>query len=148
MSRVWDRSQPLGAFVLLNPSTATALVSDQTMSNCNNLAIHWGWGGFYIVNLYAYRATDPAELKRQRDPVGVDNDRELLKVTRRAAFVVLAWGNGHRKRARDVLCLLSGLQLYCIRRNAGGGFLHPARINAANYPRPTPVQGVVAAGKA
>ena len=76
LSRTWDRSKPVGLFVLLNPSKATALVSDQTMGNCNNLAVHWGWGGFHIVNLYAFRATDPLELEHQRDPVGPDNDRD------------------------------------------------------------------------
>jgi len=137
LSRSWDSAQPVGLFVLLNPSTATALVSDQTMGNCNNLAVNWGWGGFHIVNLYAYRATDPLELKRQRDPVGPDNDRELLKYAKKAACVVLAWGNGHRKRGEEVLRLLQGQRLFCIRHNAGGGFLHPARINAQEYPRPT-----------
>lgn len=140
LSRVWDRSKPVGAFVLLNPSKATALVSDQTMGNCNNLAVHWGWGGFHIVNLYAYRATDPRELRRQRDPVGPENDRELLRFARKAACLVLAWGNGHKQRGADVLRLLQGRELYCIRRNAGGGFQHPARINAEDYPRPVPVE--------
>jgi hypothetical protein len=129
--------------VLLNPSKATALMSDQTMCNCNNLAVHWDWGGFHIVNLYAYRATDPVELKRQRDPVGPVNDRELVRFAKKAACVVLAWGNGHRKRGEDVLRLLHGRKLHCIRRNAGGGFLHPARINAEDYPCPTPVQPTV-----
>jgi len=139
LSRIWEPSNPIGAFVLLNPSRATALISDQTVGNCNNLAVLWGWGGFHIVNLYAYRATRPADLARQGDPVGPRNNREILKVAEKSACVVVAWGNGHRRRAAEVLRLLEGCKLYCIGKNAGGGYLHPARITAAAYPRPVPI---------
>lgn len=139
LSRVWDSSRPVGTFVLLNPSRAAALTSDQTMVNCNNLAVQWGWGGFYLVNLFAFRATDPKQLELQQDPVGPRNDREILSTVSRSAYVVLAWGNGHRKRTAEVHELLKKNNLHCIRKNAVGGYLHPARIKVEDYPHPIPV---------
>jgi hypothetical protein len=41
-----------------------------------------------MLNLFAYRATDPRVLRTVADPVGPDNDRHLLEVCRRAALVV------------------------------------------------------------
>jgi hypothetical protein len=136
LSRIWDRRKGAGLFVLLNPSTATAHFSDQTMGNCNNLAVHWGWGGFYIGNLYAFRATNPQELHAQDDPVGPLNDAVLRRLARRAECVVLAWGNGHRARAATVKRLLGDYTLFCLRENRGGGYQHPARIRAEDYPAP------------
>jgi Protein of unknown function (DUF1643) len=45
-----------------------------------------------MLNLFAYRATDPHVLKSVADPVGPDNDRHLLEVCRQAALVVCCWG--------------------------------------------------------
>src|SRR5438270_2376466 len=33
----------------------------------------WGFGGVEVVNLFAYRTTDPGELRRVADPVGAEN---------------------------------------------------------------------------
>lgn len=61
--RVWDHSKPLVLFVMHNPSKADADIDDPTITRCINFAKSWGYGGFYVGNLSAYRATDPKELK-------------------------------------------------------------------------------------
>ena len=58
LKRVWDKEKEIGVFIALNPSKATELKSDQTMCNINNLALQWGWGGFYILNLFACNFTN------------------------------------------------------------------------------------------
>jgi hypothetical protein len=44
------------------------------------------------VNLFALRATNPADLRKHRSPVGPANDAAIAAQARRAAFHVAAWG--------------------------------------------------------
>ena len=136
LSRSWDNEKPIGCFICINPSKATALYSDQTMGNCNNLAAKWGWGGFYIVNLFAYMATDQSDMKKQKNKEGDRNNDAIEYITRKSDCIVLAWGNDYKTRAKEILKLLSGNKLYCINKNKGGGFLHPNRIKYEDYPKP------------
>lgn len=135
LSRIWDADTPIGMFVCMNPSKATAHYSDQTMGNCQNLAVHWGWGGFYIVNLYAYMVTDPKQLKGHK---GVDaiNDQAILDVAAEVHHIVLAWGNGNIARGRQVKKMLAKYPLNCIEKNLGGGYLHPSRVTYLDHPNP------------
>ena len=133
LRRSWDSNKREGVFICMNPSIATSVMCDLTMCNCNNLAIQWGWGGFYIVNLYAYRATDPKVLKRQDKPIGDLNNATIKYVCAKASMIVLAWGNGNKKRAEEVLLLLTDRKLYCIDINKGGGYRHPSRIKTKDY---------------
>lgn len=52
LKRIWCEDKPVAAFLCDNPSKADHIRSDQTMSNCNNLAVQWWWGGFWLLNLY------------------------------------------------------------------------------------------------
>jgi len=132
---MWDTNAPTGMFVCLNPSKATALYSDQTMGNCQNLAVQWGWGGFYIVNLYAYMVTDPKQLKGHKgtDPI---NDQAILDVATEVDHIVLAWGNGNKTRANQVKKALTSYPLKCIQKNLGDGYLHPSRISYQDHVNP------------
>ena len=101
--RRWDGARPVVAFVMLNPSTADARRDDPTIRRCIGFAKSWGFGGMEVVNLFAYRTTDPGELRRVTDPVGADNDRHIRRAIARADLVVLAWGA--RTRSRRLLSL-------------------------------------------
>jgi hypothetical protein len=90
--RRWDDTRPVVAFVMLNPSTADARREDPTIRRCIGFARAWGFGGVEVVNLFAFRATDPRSLRRVRDPVGPLNARYVRAATRRSALVVAAWG--------------------------------------------------------
>lgn len=139
LSRIWNERKDIGAFVCINPSKATSLMSDTTLSNCNNLAVQWGWGGFYIVNLFAYMATNQTDMNSQADPTGPNNNQAILDISGIANHVVLAWGNDYKSRSAEVLSLLSGKKLYCINKNSGGGYLHPSRIKPENYVEPVAI---------
>lgn len=136
INRIWDEDKKIGVFVCLNPSRATSLKSDITLSNCNNLAIQWGWGGFYIVNLFAYRATDQSEIKPEEYFVGPKNNEAIKYITEVADQVVIAWGSSHKKRANEVLESLKGKQLYCLEQNKSEGYRHPGRIKVEDYLEP------------
>jgi hypothetical protein len=124
--RRWDGSLPVVAFVMLNPSTADASQDDPTIRRCIGFARSWGFGGVEIVNLFAYRATDPRELRRMRHPVGPRNDRAIAAATSRAAVTVVAWGAGRPpERTARVARLLRGRDVRQLRLTKEGHPAHP-----------------------
>ena len=76
LGRRWGAS-PTVAFVLLNPSTADDERDDPTVRRCVDFARRLGFGGLEVVNLYAYVATDPDDLRRAGHPVGPENDQHI-----------------------------------------------------------------------
>ena len=92
LTRVWDETAPKLLFIMLNPSTATELKNDPTIERCERRARALGYGGFRACNLFAYRATDPKDLKRAKEPIGPDNLAILTKSARLADTILCAWG--------------------------------------------------------
>lgn len=92
LTRIWDREKPRVCFVMLNPSTADAKQDDPTIRRCIGFAKQWGFGSLEVVNLFAFRATDPKALMFAVDPVGPMNDVWLGFGTGRSECVVAAWG--------------------------------------------------------
>jgi hypothetical protein len=106
--RTWCLNSPMICFIMLNPSTADAFKTDPTIARCISFAKRWEFGSIHIVNLFAYRATQPDKLAATRRPVGTLNDEFVAESVRSSAKVMLAWGNHGqlRNRCTDVLDLL------------------------------------------
>lgn len=102
LTRFWDDELPIVCFIGLNPSTADAVDDDPTIRRCVNFAKAWGMGGLRMLNLFAWRSTDPRGLKTAVDPIGPDNDRHLVGATADASAIVAAWGAGGNYLSRDV----------------------------------------------
>ncbi len=126
-------------FCLLNPSTADAVEDDPTIRRCVGFAQNWGYSRLVVVNLYAYRATDPAELLKCPDPVGESNDKYILKNAEEAALFVAGWGRKRKGLVRDnfVLDILrsSGIVVHALGVNADGTPKHPSRLKSESTPR-------------
>ena len=124
---------------MLNPSTADEVRLDPSCRRARNYAERWGFGGVLVTNLFAWRATDPQELKAARDPVGRGNDAAILRAARAADIVVCAWGNhgAHRDRAGQVARLLQSkkISLHALRANGGGEPAHPLYLPASLKPQ-------------
>ncbi|WP_223644303.1 DUF1643 domain-containing protein [Corallococcus sp. EGB] len=111
--RLWRRwsaqeGAPRVLLVMLNPSVADGQQDDPTLRRCVAFAQSWGYGALTLCNLFALRATDPADLMPAKDAVGPLNDAALEAAARDATLVVGAWG-AHRmvpQRAPAVLALL------------------------------------------
>lgn len=133
LSRMWDATRPQVAFVMLNPSTADAHQDDPTIRRCVGFAKQWGFGRLAVVNLFAYRATRPADLLIADDPVGEDNDAHLLNACRASETIVCAWGNhgAHRGRDAAVCALLEDFPLMCLGLTQRGQPRHPLYVGYA-----------------
>ena len=137
LKRGWDQSNPICLFVLLNPSTADETEDDRTVTRCVRYAEDWGYGGLVIANLFAYRATDRGQLKREADPVGPDNDRHLATLVAQADKVICAWGTDGYLLERDrAVQQLIGSKAYCLTVTKDGYPHHPVRLSASLTPTP------------
>jgi hypothetical protein len=92
LRRAWDHTKPRALFVMLNPSTADAEIDDPTIRSCIRISKSWGYGSFEVVNLFAWRSTDPDELPNAPDASGPDNERIVEAAITRCDVVVFAWG--------------------------------------------------------
>ena len=115
------------AFIGLNPSTADEEYSDPTVKRCVKIARDLNFQRFVMLNLFAYRSTDPKNLRFVGDPIGPDNDAWILQEASAATMVVAAWGtNGqYRQRDEEVLDLLQGIPLYKLALTQYGFPHHP-----------------------
>ena len=136
LSRHWDKSKPACCFVMLNPSTADVLQDDATIRKCCGFAKLWGYGGINVVNLFAYRATDPKELKNVADPIGPDNASALVTVLHEAEFVVCAWGaHGNLlNRAQEFCAKFACHTLHCLDITKAGEPKHPLYVPYTTKP--------------
>lgn len=148
--RRWGDGPQLG-FVMLNPSTADAAVDDPTIRRCMGFARREGCDGIEVVNLFAWRATDPTEIRdRARagvDVVGPENRRHLaaMAANPKIGLTVAAWGSctGMRRLTRpriaEVLDLFDQLESFAAFTSRGDA-PHPLYLRGDTplrpYPRP------------
>jgi len=135
--RTWEKRGLSVMFVGLNPSTADETENDPTVRRCMGFAARWGYKGLIMANAFAYRATDPREMKAADDPVGPDNDEWLRRLAFQAGAIVIAWGvhGVHRGRDAEVLKVLEPWPLLCLGKTKGGQPRHPLMLRADEQPR-------------
>ena len=134
--RVWDLFNPNALMVIgLNPSTADECRDDPTVRRCIGFAKTFGFGALCMMNLFAFRATDPKAMKSEIfSPQEAANDSWLLHCADEAnegvTKIVCAWGVHGQWRDRDsaVEKLLSGNDLYCLGLTQAGYPRHPLYV--------------------
>lgn len=141
LRRAWNEMLPTTMFIMMNPSVADIETDDPTVARCQTFARSWGSGCLYVVNTFAYRATDQRELIAVPDPVGPENDRHILAIAKRSKLIVVAYGQPHRslrQRGVDVCSMLKrhGYQLHALQLNADGTPRHPLYLRANCKPFP------------
>lgn len=138
LTRIWNAAGGRVAFVMLNPSTATEVQNDPTVERCERRARALGFGGFRVVNIFAYRATDPRVMRAEADPVGADNDAAIAEAAVWADRIVCAWGShgAHMARGAAVESLLrsTGKPLFHLGLTQAGAPKHPLYIGYAVQP--------------
>ena len=138
LHRRWA-SGPELALVGCNPSTADASDDDATIRVCMRLARSHGFGGLWVVNAYAWRSRDPAQLRQVDDPVGPECDaylaRVVAEVSSRGGTILMAWGarvaTGRADRVCDAVLAASGGQVpVCLGLTRSGEPRHPLYVAA------------------
>jgi hypothetical protein len=138
LERRWGETDRRCVWIMLNPSTADADVDDPTIRRCMGFSREWGYDGMAVVNLFAYRATDPKELRRVPDPQGPENYRTISEYCDRGApLIVAAWGNGGADtEASQWVCGRYGRDAYCLGTTSRGEPRHPLYVRSDTILRP------------
>lgn len=98
LARIWDDHGTMLVVVGLNPSTADHEVTDPTLRKLLHFAKRDGYGGLILVNVFAYRATNPVSLRDEtragRYPIGEHNQEVIRRALEMPllARAVAAWG--------------------------------------------------------
>lgn len=138
LTRTWDDTAGKVLFVMLNPSTATEVQNDPTVERCERRARALGFGAFRVCNIFAYRATDPRDMRAQDDPNGPDNDATIMDAAKWADTIVCAWGTHgeHMGRGPEMETLLrqQALPLSHLGLSKAGHPKHPLYISYSVQP--------------
>ncbi|WP_169975939.1 MULTISPECIES: DUF1643 domain-containing protein [unclassified Campylobacter] len=120
LTRIWDESKPMVAFVGLNPSIADENTTDKTISRCTNLAKFWGYGGFYMLNLFAMVSMCPTIICTADDPIGNENDQFIIEYSDKVDKVICMWGDKGRFNERGAQVYKMLKNKYCLKLNKSG----------------------------
>lgn len=136
-------------WVMANPSTADANVDDPTIRKVQGFTARLGFGRVIVVNLYAYRATDPNDLAcamcEGTDVVGPLNLQHIAAAAEEADNAIVAWGAcfdafkfmRSEKRCAAVLATIQWFHdPLCLGRTRSGQPRHPLMLS---YSTPTEV---------
>ena len=124
-------------FVMLNPSTADASLDDPTIRRCIGFATREGCARLTVVNLFAYRATDPRDLldayRGGIDIEGPENRRHLNEQIAAhgsgRGIIIAAWGaHPVAGRAPTIQRWLRDVGALCLGITAGGHPRHPLYV--------------------
>lgn len=136
LTRRWGFG-PTALFIMLNPSTADAMQDDPTIRRCRGFARSWGMAALDVVNLYAWRATKPADLPSDSRAVGPENDFHIRTAMRDVwitnGVAVAAWGaHGKADRVAEVVDLAhSGcMPLLALGTTKAGHPRHPLYVKS------------------
>ena len=144
LDRWWNYGAGILIFIGLNPSTADAEKDDPTCAKEIRWAQREGYCHYVKLNLCAWRATNPRDMRQQgRAAIGPRNWEHIAEAVREAQAVesnkvVLAWGAGsgpgdyaHLYRHVAMVDLLRhlGSDLMCFGHTKDGYPRHPCRMS-------------------
>lgn len=136
----WPTEAPNGdgtaLFILANPSTATHLKPDPTVTRCITYARDWGYAWCAVGNVRAWRETHPERMPADPEAVGPDTDSYLVALAVHAEIVVCGWGKLGGARGPAVLALLrgAGVTPHALALNADGSPQHPLYLKRTLRP--------------
>ncbi|OIP83119.1 MAG: hypothetical protein AUK37_07965 [Rhodobacterales bacterium CG2_30_65_12] len=139
LTRTWEPSGQRALFVMLNPSTATEVQNDPTVERCERRARALRFGSFRVTNIFAWRDTQPRNMRAAADPVGPANDAAIAESATWADQVICAWGTHGEHLARglavELLLRATGMPLYHLGLTKAGHPKHPLYIAYEQQPQ-------------
>jgi hypothetical protein len=138
LRRSWDHIKPRFLIVMLNPSTADDEKDDATIRSCTRLCSALGAGSYEVVNLFAFRATNPKELYMEYvedlDIIGPKNDISIEAALMRCDLPLIGWG-AHalaEERGKTVTSMIRHYRpaVFCLGANKDKSPKHPLYIKS------------------
>lgn len=127
--RIWDSALPLAMVIGLNPSTANADKDDATINNLRTALSALGFGGFYMMNCWAYITSKPELL--MINPMSEEWNNNMISVTAsKCAVVIFAWGTFKivNETGRDKELEEMFPNAKCFGKNKNGTPMHPLAL--------------------
>jgi hypothetical protein len=137
------RAEPSALFVMLNPSTADGIAEDATLRRCISFSKALGFKRLEVVNLFAFRATSPAELEAEytrnglEAACGPDNGDAIMEGLDNCRTIIAGWGERLSKgiageRAGEFLLMTKrlGREVFCLGKTAEGHPRHPLYVRS------------------
>lgn len=146
---------PTVLWIMLNPSTADATDDDPTIRKVMGFSRLAGYAKLIVVNLFAFRATDPKECEAAAkisadEAAGPNNQQHVMEAAIDAEAIVCAWGAAPwaEAQARTVCGWLDDLvhapEGLCLGTTKSGAPKHPLYVPYAQ--RFVPFHGYTKAG--
>lgn len=83
---------PVVLFGMCNPSKASHLRSDNTVTRCIGFAEKLKARKLIVVNMCALISTDPDLLYQAKDPAGPENPKWIMEAIAEADILIVGWG--------------------------------------------------------
>jgi hypothetical protein len=133
LGRRWSDAAPPLVVGMLNPSKADAEVNDPTVTRLIQRATDLGCGGLVVWNLFAFRATAPADMRAAADPIGDLNDLYIVDALhtakRERSICMVGWGTHgdflNRHLAAKQFGEEAGVVFNCLGTTFAGQPVHP-----------------------
>lgn len=138
LTRIWEPEEQKALFIMLNPSTATEVQNDPTVERCERRARALGFGGFRVTNIFAWRDTDPKNMRAAVDPIGAENDATIAESCDWADQIIAAWGahgeHLQRGQAMETLLRSTARPVFHLGLTKAGHPKHPLYIAYTQQP--------------
>lgn len=142
LTREWLGSGGTINWIMLNPSTADEKFDDPTIRKCIGFSKRWGFRRLSVTNLYAFRSTEPRDLRALLKTditraIGENNDAEISHAAGCADLTVVAWGAHPFARARIhhvLMGCIPAIETYCIGLTREKFPLHPVMAAYTDKP--------------
>jgi hypothetical protein len=123
------------AWIMLNPSKADHMIDDLTIRKVIGFSVRppLRATSIVVVNLFAYIATQPADLLLSKDPFGPSNEGFIRGAAYGADKMIVAWGGMAPKIHAKANPMISFIKdnfsgLLCLGKTASGHPKHPSRL--------------------
>lgn len=91
----------MAIWICLNPSTANEVDNDPTVSRCIAFSKRWRYGGYVMLNAFAWRETDRFLMLKVPTPTGDRNNEAIRWFAGCGGIIIAAWGNEGRHQRRS-----------------------------------------------
>ena len=129
---IFDQKEKAIVWIALNPSTADENKLDPTLTRIKNFSISFGYNTFYMLNIFAFRATDPKVMLNEKFPIGEQNDFWIKQICKKTDKIVCCWGNigKHLNRSTTIKEMLKNFPLYYLQISKENQPKHPLYLSS------------------